>query len=54
MWSREDKDGDTVLVATHDDDSIVTASDDDKTHTFVCEMLGGKHLGTNDCLELVA
>jgi hypothetical protein len=48
MWSREDKDGDTVLVATHDNDSIVTASDADKTDTFVYEMLGGKHLVTND------
>jgi hypothetical protein len=53
MWSREDKDGDTVLVATHDDDSIATVSDTDKTDSFVCEMLGGKHLDTNDCLELV-
>jgi hypothetical protein len=30
MWSRKDKDGDTILVATHDDDRIVTGSDDDK------------------------
>jgi hypothetical protein len=39
MWSRKDKDGDTILVATHVDDSIVTGSDDDKTDTFVREML---------------
>ena len=39
MWSRKDKDGDTILVATHVDDSIVTGSDDDKTDTFVGEML---------------
>ena len=32
-------DGDTILVATHVDDSIVTGSDDDKTDTFVGEML---------------
>ena len=39
MWSRKDKDGDTILVATHVDDSIVTGSNDDKTDTFVREML---------------
>jgi hypothetical protein len=39
MWSRKDKDGDTILVATHVDDSIVTGSDDDKTDAFVCKML---------------
>jgi hypothetical protein len=39
MWSRKDKDDDTVLVATHVDDSIVTGPDNDKTVTFVCEML---------------
>jgi hypothetical protein len=40
MWSRKDKDGDTILLATHVDDSIVTGSnDDDKTDTFVREML---------------
>jgi hypothetical protein len=39
MWSRKDKDGDTILVATHVDDSIVTGSDDDKTDIFVRELL---------------
>ena len=39
MWSRKDKDGDNILVATHVDDSIVTGSDHDKTDTFVREML---------------
>ena len=39
MWSRKDSDGDTILVATHVDDSIVTGSNDDKTDTFVREML---------------
>ena len=39
MWSRKDNDGDTILVATHVDDSIVTGSEDDKTDTFVREML---------------
>jgi hypothetical protein len=39
MWSRKDKDGDTILVATHVDDSIVTGSNNDKTDTFVREML---------------
>ena len=39
MWSRKDKDGDIILVATHVDDSTVTGSDDDKTDTFVREML---------------
>jgi hypothetical protein len=39
MWSRKDNDGDTILVATHVDDSIVTGSNDDKTDTFVREML---------------
>ena len=39
MWSRKDNDGDTILVATHVDDSIVTGSDNDKTDTFVREML---------------
>jgi hypothetical protein len=39
MWSRKDKDGDTILVATHVDDNIVTGSNDDKTDTFVREML---------------
>jgi hypothetical protein len=39
MWSKKDKDGDTILVATHVDDSIVTGSNDDKTDTFVREML---------------
>ena len=39
MWSRKDKDGDTILVATHVADSIVTDSDDDKTDTFVREKL---------------
>jgi hypothetical protein len=39
MWSKKDKDGDTILVATHVDDSIVTGSNDDKTDTFVSEML---------------
>ena len=39
MWSRKDSDGDTILVATHVDDSIVTGSNDDKTDTFVHEML---------------
>jgi hypothetical protein len=39
MWSRKDKDGDTILVATHVDNSIVTGSYDDKTDTFVREML---------------
>ena len=29
----------TILVATHVDDSIVTGSTDDKTDTFVREML---------------
>jgi hypothetical protein len=38
MWSRKDKDGDTILVATHVD-SIVTGSDDDKTDIFVLDML---------------
>ena len=38
IWSRKDKDGNTILVATHVDDSIVTGSDDDKTDTFVREM----------------
>ena len=38
MWSRKDKDGDTILVATHVD-SIVTGSNDDKTDTLVREML---------------
>ena len=33
MWSRKDMDGDTILVATHVDDSIVTGSNDDKTDT---------------------
>jgi len=39
MWSRKDKDGDTILVATHVDDCIVTGSDNDKTDTFVREIL---------------
>jgi len=39
MWSRKDKDGDTILVATHVDDSIVTGSEDDNTDTFVHEIL---------------
>jgi hypothetical protein len=39
MWSKKDKDGDAILVAMHVDDSIVTGSDDDKTDTFVREML---------------
>jgi hypothetical protein len=39
MWSKKDKDGDTILVATHVNDSIVTGSNDDKTDTFVREML---------------
>ena len=39
MWSRKDNDGDTILVATHVDDSIVTGSSDDKNDTFVREML---------------
>ena len=39
MWSRKDKDGDTILVATHVNNSIVTGSNDDKTDTFVHEML---------------
>ena len=39
MWSRKDKDGDTILVATHDNDSIVTGSKDYKTDTFVREIL---------------
>jgi hypothetical protein len=39
MWRRKHKDGDTILVATHVDDSIVTGSNDDKTDTFVREML---------------
>jgi hypothetical protein len=39
MWIKKDKDGDTILVATHVDDSIVTGSNDDKTDTFVREML---------------
>jgi hypothetical protein len=38
MWSRKQKD-DTILVAKHVDDNIVTGSDDDKTDTFVREML---------------
>ena len=38
MWSRKDKDGDTILVATHVDVSIVTGSNNDKTGTFVREM----------------
>ena len=38
MWSRKDKDGDTILVATHVNDSIVTGSNDDKTDTFVREI----------------
>jgi hypothetical protein len=32
-------DGDTILVVTHDDDNLVPGSDDDKTDTFVREML---------------
>jgi hypothetical protein len=39
MWSRKDKNGDTILVATHVDDSIATGSNDDKTETFAREML---------------
>ena len=39
MWSRKDKDGDTILVATHVDDNIVTGSDDDKTNILVRELL---------------
>ena len=39
MWSRKDKDGDTILVATHVDDSIVTGSNDDKSDTFMRDML---------------
>jgi hypothetical protein len=39
MWSRKDKDVDTILVATHVDDSIVTGSNDDETDTFVRDML---------------
>ena len=39
MWSRKDKDSDTILVATHVDDSIVTGSDVDKTDIFVRELL---------------
>jgi hypothetical protein len=39
MWSRKDKDGDTILVATHVDDIIVTGSDDNKTDIFVRELL---------------
>ena len=31
--------GDTILVATHVDDSIVTCSNDDKTETFAREMM---------------
>jgi hypothetical protein len=39
ICSRKDKDGDTILVATHVDDNIVPGPDDDKTDTFVREML---------------
>ena len=39
MWSPKDKDGDTILVATHVDDSIVTGSDNNKTNIFVRELL---------------
>ena len=39
MWSRKNKDGDTILVATHVIDNIVTGSNDDKTDTFVREIL---------------
>jgi hypothetical protein len=39
MGSRKDKDGDTILVARYNDDSIATGSKDDKTDTFVCQML---------------
>ena len=35
----QNKDRDTILVAKHVDDSIVTGSDDDKTDIFVCELL---------------
>ena len=45
MWSRKDKDGNTILVATHVDDSIVTGSDDDKTDTKK-SMCTGKRIGT--------
>jgi hypothetical protein len=39
MWSRKDKDCDTILVAMHVDEGIVTGSDDDKPDIFVRELL---------------
>ena len=39
MWSRKDKDGDTILVATHVDDSIVTGSNDEKIDAFIAKLL---------------
>ena len=38
MWTK-DKDDDTILVATHVNNSIVTGSDNDKADTFMHEML---------------
>ena len=43
MWIRKDKDGDTIVVSTQVDDIIVTGSNDDKTDTFVREMLERFH-----------
>jgi hypothetical protein len=34
MCIRKDKDGDTILVATHVNDNMVTGSNDDKSDTF--------------------
>jgi hypothetical protein len=39
MWSRKDKDGDTILVATHVDDNIVTGSNDEKIDAFIAKLL---------------
>ena len=47
MWSRKDKDDDTILVATRVDDSIVTGSNDDKTDTFVRELLDDLRVHAN-------
>jgi hypothetical protein len=48
MWSRKARDVNTILVATHVNDSIVTGSDNDKTDTFVREMLD-RFDGTCEC-----
>ena len=48
MWRRKDKDDDTILVATHVNNSIVTGSNNDKADTFMHEMLD-RFNGTCEC-----